>query len=357
MTFATWIGRVALAGVALSAVLLTACSGSSDDGAAAPAETVGLMHVGTDHTPGSRDSLVGALEDLGWTRAQGETSEAWDEGNLQAQLRLIRGDDSVDVIWRNLQDEDAANLQAEVFVGTGVDVIVAFEDQSIRAAQAATVESRTPIVFLHPGDPVRDKLVESLGEPGSNLTGVFSPRDLIGKHLELYTQLVPGLERVLTLVNPEDPTGLKPLQATQTAAEQRGVELVVEEVSSAADIKRVFRELEPGDVDGVILLSNTLRLNFSSLTIRLAKRAGLPVQAHRKEWVEAGALFSYGPDLKPIGAAGARYVDSILGGTDPSELSVEEIPDVEFAVNLATAKRLGIEIPRRMIVLADHVYE
>jgi ABC-type uncharacterized transport system substrate-binding protein len=233
---------------------------------------------------------------------------------------------------------------------------VAFEDQSIRAAQAATVQSRTPIVFLHPGDPVRDKLVESLGEPESNLTGVFSPRDLIGKHLDLYTQLVPGLRRVLTLVNPKDPTGLKPLEATRAAAQERGVELVVEDVSTAADIKRVFRELKPGDVDGVILLSNTLRLNFSSLTIRLAKRARLPVQAHRKEWVEAGALFSYGPDLKPIGAAGARYVDSLLDGTDPRKLSVEEIQDVELAINLATAKRLGIKVPRRMIILADHVY-
>ena len=357
MTFATWTVRLAFAGVALSAALLTACSGSGGEDSAAPSASVALMHVGTDHTPGSRDALIGGLEELGWTRTAGGEPEAWDEGSLQASLRLVRGDDSVDVIWRNLQDEEAANLQAEVFVGTGADVIVAFEDQSIRAAQTATVQSRTPIVFLHPGDPVRDKLVESLGEPGNNLTGVFSPRDLIAKHLELYTQLVPGLRRVLTLVNPKDPVGLGPLEQTQAAADQRGVELVIREVSAAADIKRVFRELKPGDVDGVILLSNTLRLNFSSLTIRLAKRARLPVQAHRKEWVEAGALFSYGPDLKPIGAAGGRYVDSILGGSDPSELSVEEIPDVELAINLATAKTLGIKVPRRMIVLADHVYE
>jgi putative ABC transport system substrate-binding protein len=356
VTSATWSTRAAIGAVLLATAALTACSASSGDESAAQAKSVGLMHVGTDHTPGSRDALIGRLEELGWTRADG-LSKAWEEGDLQAELRLVRGDDRVDVLWRNLKDEPAADVQAEVFVGTGVDVIVAFEDQSIRAAQKATVDSRTPIVFLHPGDPVRDKLVETLGAPGSNLTGVFSPRDLIGKHLELYTQLVPGLTRVLTLVNPEDPTGLKPLEATRAAAEERGVELVVEEVSTAADIKRVFRELEPSDVDGVILLSNTLRLNFSSLTIRLAKRARLPVQAHRKEWVEAGALFSYGPDLKPIGAVGGRYVDSILGGTDPSELSVEEIPDVEFAINLGTAKRLGIAIPRRMIVLADHVYE
>lgn len=347
--------RLALGSAVLLVAFLTACSSNGGEGAEA-VRTVGLMHVGLDHVPGSRDALIGRLEELGWAQAQGSPAQAWEDGDAQAQLRLVRGVDNVDFVWRNLKDEGAANVQAEVFVGTGVDLIVAFEDQSIRAAQLATVQSRTPIVFLHPGDPVRDKLVESLAEPGRNLTGVFSPRDLIGKHLDLYTQLVPGLDRVLALVNPKDPAGKGSLEQTQAAAARRGVELVIEEVSTAADIQRVFRSLQPGDVDGVVLLSNTLRLNFSSLTIRLAKRARLPVQAHRKEWVETGALFSYGPDLKIVGAAGARYVDSILDGTSPSELSVEEIPDVEFAINLATAKRLGIEVPRRMIILADHVY-
>ena len=80
-----------------------------------------------------------------------------------------------------------------------------------------------------------------------------------------------------------------------------------------------------------MLLSASLRLNHTALTLRLAKRAGLPVQAHRKDWVEQGALFSYGSDLHPIGVAGARYVDSILDGTDPKELAVQEIPDVQLA--------------------------
>ena len=105
-----------------------------------------------------------------------------------------------------------------------------------------------------------------------------------------------------------------------------------------------------------MLLSASLRLNHTALTLRLAKKAGLPVQAHRKDWVEQGALFSYGSDLYPIGFAGARYVDSILDGTAPSELAVQEIPDVQFALNLATARRLGIKVPKRRIIQADIVY-
>jgi putative ABC transport system substrate-binding protein len=80
------------------------------------------------------------------------------------------------------------------------------------------------------------------------------------------------------------------------------------------------------------------------------------VQAHRKEWVEKGALFSYGTDLRPVGRAGARYVDRILRGTPPADLAVEEVPKTEFAINLKTARRLGIRVPQDTIIQADKVY-
>jgi putative ABC transport system substrate-binding protein len=137
---------------------------------------------------------------------------------------------------------------------------------------------------------------------------------------------------------------------------QRPLELVIREVSTAKDLRRVFASLRPGEVDGAFLLSPSLRLNHSALTIRLAERAELPVQAHRKEWVEEGALYSYGIDLAPVGQAGARYVDSILRGTPPAELPVDEIPTTEFAINLATAARLRIRVPQDMIIRADEVY-
>jgi putative ABC transport system substrate-binding protein len=205
---------------------------------------------------------------------------------------------------------------------------------------------------------VRDHLVKSLARPGGNLTGIFGARDVVAKQLELYELLVPDLHRVLTLIDPTDPATPRLLAQYRAAVSQLGrpLELVIRKASSARDLRRVFRSLRPREVDGAFLLSPILRLNFSALTIRLATRAKLPVQAHRKDWVAKGALFSYGADLRPIGRLAARYVDRILKGTPPSKLAVEYVPDVEFAINLKTASKLGIRVPQQMIIRADEVY-
>jgi putative tryptophan/tyrosine transport system substrate-binding protein len=335
---------VALGGAVLVAALLTAWSSSSSDSPATEAvRRVGLMHVGTDHVPSSWPSLRARLAELGW--ADGE---------------------NIELIWRNLEPDEAAE-QARQFVFERVDVIVAFEDQSIDAAREATTGAQPatsrapdpiPIVFLHPSDPVRDGLVETLARPDKNLTGVYGARDVVAKQLELYQALVPRLQRLLTLVDPDDKRTKRLLPELRTAAGQlsRSPELDVREVSNEQDFRRTFRSLRPGEVDGVFLLSPRLRLNHTALTIRLAKRAGLPVHAHRKEWVEQGALFSYGIDLPLVGRHGARYVDSLLKGTALADLPVEEVPKTEFAINLETAGRLGIRIPQDTIIGADFVY-
>lgn len=297
---------------------------------------VGLMHVGIDHVPPSLGALKARLKELGWIDGR-----------------------NIELIWRNL-GPGAADAQAREFVRERVDVIVAFEDTSIRAAQTATARGpdRIPVVFLHPSDPVRDGLVKSLSHPGGNLTGVFGARDIVAKQLELYQLLVPRLRRVLTLIDPEDPSTPRLLLEYRTAAAAlpRPLELDIRKASNAEDLKRIFRSLRPGEVDGAFLLSSSLRLNFSALTIQLAASARLPVQAHRKEWVKQGALFSYGTDLRPVGRAGARYVDRILRGTPPADLAVEEVPKTEFAINLKTARRLGIRVSQEMIIQADKVY-
>ena len=190
------------------------------------------------------------------------------------------------------------------------------------------------------------------------MTGVFGPRDVVAKQLEVYQDLVPDLRRVLTLVDPTDPRTERVLKEYQSAAAQlkRPLTLDIREASTAADLKRIFRSLRRGEVDGAFLLSNNLRQNHSALTVELARRAGVPIQGSRKEWVEQGALFSYGIDLAPLGRAGARFVDSILRGTSPADLPVQELPKIEFAINLETADRLGIKLPQEMIIQADKVY-
>jgi ABC-type uncharacterized transport system substrate-binding protein len=329
------VALAALGGAVILVVSLTAWA--STNGGSSSAQSVprvGLMHVGTDHIPPSLPALKARLAQLGWTDGQ----------NIQ-------------LIWRNLEP-DAAAAQAKMFVSQHVDAIVAFEDTSIAAAQAATARSHTPIVFLHPSDPVRDGLVKSLSHPGTNLTGVYGARDEVDKQLEIYQLLVPQLRRMLTLVDPTDKRTKRLLPGFQAAAAQlaRPIQLDIREASSDQDLKRLFHSLKQGEVDGVFLLSPSLRLNHTALTIRLAKQARLPVQAHRKEWVEQGALFSYGIDLPLIGRTGARYVDSILRGTSPADLPVEEVPKLEFAINLQTAGKLGFKVPQNMIIRADKVY-
>jgi putative ABC transport system substrate-binding protein len=335
---AVW--RMALGASLIVAALpgFTGCTSADTDAAdASTVKRVGLMHVGRDHVPPSLEGLKDGLAELGWKEGK-----------------------NVHLIWRNL-DKNLAAAQARAFVLDRVDVIVAFEDKSIEEAQKATDRDgdRIPIVFLHPSDPVRDGLVKSLDRPGGNLTGVFGARDVVAKQLEIYERLVPRLHRVLTLIDPDDAARTdRLLKEYKSAAAhlQRPLELDIRKASSADDLKRIFRSLRPAEVDGAFLLSPSLRLNYSSLTIRLAREARLPVQAHRKEWVEKGALYSYGSDLYPIGRAAARYVDSILKGKRPSELGVEEISDVEFAINLKTASSLGIKVPQGMIIEADEVY-
>jgi len=360
-----------LGAILITLACLSGCGSSGGSSSDQSVRRVALMHVGTDHNPPSLRTLVTRLGELGWfarspdqvmrqlvgdeTKVPGRVKGLFRMKQLQGQFQGRK----IKLIWRNLEPDQAPE-QAKKFVRDGVDVIVAFEDTSIAAAQEATAEpeNRIPVVFLHPSDPVRDGLVRSLANPGGNLTGVFGARDPVPKQLELYEQIMPRLHRVLTLVDPTDPTTKGLLAKARTIAAQlpRPLALDVRKVSEPDDLVRVFRSLRRGEVDGAFLLSPSLRLNFSDLAIRLARRAGLPVQAHRKEWTEAGALFSLGVDVRPVGRAGARFVDSILRGTPPAKLSVEEVPKVEFALNLGTARRLGITVPRSIILRADEVY-
>jgi putative ABC transport system substrate-binding protein len=345
--------QLALVSVIVFASLLGACStqiGASPTPEGIP--RVALMHVGTDHVPPSLSTLVARLAELGWIDgSQDELVAALvKDGRVQGPR--------IELIWRNLEGKEQAEGQAAEYVAQHVDVIVAFEDKSIAAAQSATalMEDPIPVVFLHPSDPVRDGLVESLAHPGGNLTGVFGARDPVVRQLELYQQIMPGLRRLLTLVDPTDAATPVLVSDANDAAERLGLELDVREASTEADLERAFHSVAPGEVDGAFLLSPSLRLNFSKRTIELAAEADLPVQAHRKEWLEEGALFSLGVDIGPVGAAGARFVDSILRGTPPAELSVEDVPRVEFAINLARARELGIEVPQDVITRADVVY-
>jgi putative ABC transport system substrate-binding protein len=351
------------------ASLAGACTGSSVP-TAQPALRIGLMHVGTDHNPPSLATLVAGLGDLGWLDAPATQvmQQLIGDGTLvQGKMKQLQGQyngQRIRLDWHDL-DPDQAEAQAQEFVSERVDLIVAFEDKSIHAAQDATADpaNRIPVVFLHPSDPVRDGLVDSLSHPGGNLTGVWGARDPVVKQLEIYRQILPSPKplRLLTLVDPTDTATPPLLGKAKDAASQLGIELDERQTADDSDLEAVFQSLPPGAVNGVFILSPSLRLNFSKKILGLAATAKLPVQAHRHEWVDPqlidqGALFSLGVDVGPVGTAAARYVDSILKGAKPADSPAQEVPKVEFALSLKRAAELGITVPADVVTQADLVY-
>lgn len=244
--------------------------------AAAPGKVwrIGLFHVGLDHVPPWLEVLREELHRFGYEAGK---NLHWD--------------------WRNLPDEAAARETAQAFVREHVDLIVAFENQTARAAQAAT--AAIPIVFLGVSDPVAAGLVHRLAHPGGNLTGFEAfTLELPDNKLELFKALVPHLRRVLVLQDPADPVTPSLLAELRPAGAALPLQLLEQAVTAQADIERVFGARPRGDVDGVSVLSPDLLVKFSALGIRLATEHGLPVPGHRKEWVRHGALFSYAPDSR-----------------------------------------------------------
>ena len=293
---------------------------------------IGLFHVGLDHVPPSLENLKKTL------RAQG-----YEEGK---NLRLD---------WRNLPDEPAAHKTAAEFVRDAVDLIVAFENHTVRAAMAAT--SSIPIVMVHVTDPVEDGFVKSLAHPGGNVTGFAGLPDYPDKQLEIFTEILPGLRRILLLIDPKDPVTPRQLAEVRQAATTLRLERVERQATDEADVRRVFTALQPQDVDGVFVVSPNLYLRFTSLIMQSARTKRLPVAWHQRHGVEEGALFSYGSDLAALGVEAAHYIDKILKGTPPGELPVQRFARFELLINLKTAKELGITIPPTVLFRADEVIQ
>ena len=291
---------------------------------------VALCHVGLDHEPPGLQTLHRALNELGYV----------DGRNLFFD-------------WRNQADAAAAVSTVKQWVAQKVDVIVGFEDQCVRAARSAT--STIPIVFVQIYDPQAAGYIKSLARPGGNLTGPVANLKLIDKRLQLLKEIDPNVRHVLTLFDGRDPYSARELALAREAATQLQLELVERDARSESDLKQVFANLKPNDVDAVIVASPDLQTNFPRLIIKLGEDARLPVVGHREAWVEWGALLSYSTDADTAGPVAARYIDRILKGAKPGELPVEELSTTILAVNLKQAQALGLTVPTSLLTRADRV--
>jgi putative ABC transport system substrate-binding protein len=245
-------------------------------------------------------------------------------------------------------------LAAEL-VRLKVDIIVTGGDAPIQAAKNAT--KTIPIVMVGAGlDPVEAGLVESLARPGGNVTGITNlVTELSGKRLELFKEAVPKVARVAVLYEPAIPSSVLELKEVQTAA--RALRLTVQpwEVRDADGFERVFAALNKQRPDGLYVSPGALMSNNQKRIVDFALKSRLPSVYVRREFVDAGGLMSYGADIADSYRRVAYFVDRILKGAKPADLPVEQPTKVEFAINLQTAKKIGLTIPPEVLARANRL--
>jgi putative ABC transport system substrate-binding protein len=208
-------------------------------------------------------------------------------------------------------------------------------------------------------DPVGTGFVASLAHPGGNVTGLsgISP-ELGGKRVELLRQVVPGLSRLAILWNPEVRGAVLDYKETEAAASSLRVELQSLEMSSPADLDRVFSALASQHPQALILPGgNPSAFAKRDEIVRFAQKNRLPSMYATREYVDLGGLMSYGPSISDMYRRAATYVDKILKGAKPADLPVERPTKFELVINLKTAKVLGLEMPRSLLQRADQLIQ
>jgi len=258
--------------------------------------------------------------------------------------------------WRfDERSERLPDLAAEL-VRLNVDVIVSGSSQAISALQKAT--TKIPIVMASSGDPIGSGFVKSLARPEGNITGLSNLTSDIGtKQLELLQSIVPRLSRVAVLVNPANPSLATFMKSVQSMAEKGSVRLMPLEVRTAQEIQDAFPAVVLANAGAVIVATDALLIQHYHKIAELAAKNRLPSVSQIPEFVEAGGLMSYGPNLAEQFRRAATYVDKIFKGAKPAELPVEQPTKFELIVNLRTAKSLGLTIPPSVLVRADKVIE
>jgi putative ABC transport system substrate-binding protein len=226
---------------------------------------------------------------------------------------------------------------------------------SVRAAQQAT--KTVPIVFLA-NDPVGSGLVASLARPGGNTTGLSSQNeDVVAKFVELLREFLPRAKQVAILVNAGNPTGKTMFERARASAGGLGVSAKAFEVTSPESFDDVFRSIVQSKPDALLVPNDAVLNDQRDRIAAFGLKNRIPVVSSNSNYVESGALVSYGPFTLDLNRRWANYVKKILAGANPGDLPVEQPIRFELAVNMKTAKALGIKIPQTILVRADRVIE
>jgi putative ABC transport system substrate-binding protein len=261
---------------------------------------------------------------------------------------------NINIEYRSAEDRSQLTELANELVQLKVDVIVA---QGGALPSAKTATRLIPIIFGLSGDPVEAGYVASVARPGGNMTGVtFLALELVGKRLELLKETIAGVFRVAVLANPEHPGEKRELQETRTAARSLGLTLQYLEVKSSTDFDKAFNAISNERADGLLVFPDAVTLARRQRIAEFTTKIRLPGIFGWRDYVEAGGLMSYGPDLVDVYRNRiATYVDKILKGAKPADLPVEQPTKFELVINLKTAKHIGLTIPPNVLARADRV--
>jgi len=242
-------------------------------------------------------------------------------------------------------------LAAEL-VRLNVDVIVAAPTPAVRAALNAT--RSIPIVMAFSGDPVGEGFVTSLARPGGNVTGNSAAvAELAAKRVEFLKTVSPAMSHVALLYTPTEPR--QTLLGTEAAGRTLNVRIATFPVRTHGDVVAAFAAMKRTPVDGLVV-SLTLQGHWRAI-LDLAAAGRLPSVSGPREFVDEGGLLAYGPDFPELFRRSAVYVDKVVKGAKPAEVPVEEPSSFDFAVNVRTARTLGITLPPSVLVRANHVVE
>src|SRR6516165_4656892 len=294
--------------------------------------TIGILGASSSVWGPWTAAFVGRLRELNWVEGRTIRFEyRWDEGH-----------------------PERVKANAAKLIRQNVDVIVTYG----KAVQLLKQETPTiPIVFAISFDPVRDGLVQSFAHPGGNVTGLSAQlTDLFGKRLELLRGVIPQLRRLAIMADADYRDTVFEAGEVQAAARTLGLEITPLEIRRTEDIAPAFETLK-GQTDALYVVSDALMAASRTRIITFALSARLPTIFDYRDWVKAGGLMSYGPDVTDLFRHAADIVDKILHGTKPGDVPVEQPTKFEFVLNLTTAKALGLTIPASFLSLADDLVE
>jgi putative tryptophan/tyrosine transport system substrate-binding protein len=323
-------------------------------------EFVTLVGVAAGQPLVARAQSAHPIPKIGWLKIQGrqhtpDQLTAFREG--MKALGLVEGHDFV--LEERYADGDESRLPslAAELIDSGVAITVATSQPSIAAAWRVT--KSVPVIGRMVDDPVVDGMAQSLARPGGNVTGIYTmTEEMNPKRLALLKEAVPRMQRVGVLMRQDFPSvsiAKRDWQNAELAAHQLGVELVALNVQTADDIRAAFDATSMQSIGGIITFRNPTVVTYLDLIAGLSRKHQLPAVFDAREYVEAGGLMSYGPNIDEVYRQLAGFVSKLLHGTPPGQLPIEQPTSFELVINKRTADDIGLSVPESLLIRADKV--